>query len=224
MKALKDWAFLEHGEEIQTDGYFRLPFGGAHPLFMFNSGVRVQGSYASLADVTTGSPTSQSGTQIEFYVKKFPRQGNPRAVGLPITGWPIIKTFEKDLKDIAGEKEIHILNSGNLLRHVIIYPSSGTLLNSTKIEVDDGNDVIDDLPWHLHREEDKTTRFFDAIQPAGGFAAYSFNHLLPTTKSMVGKLALKADINSEANGKVTVVTVERMNPAEEAALVKKVAE
>jgi hypothetical protein len=214
---LKRIMLLETGEEIQTDGYFTLPFRGAFPWFLLKNGVRLQGDFAALADITTGSPTSQSGTKVDFWIKKFPRQGAPK----PVVGWPVIKTFEKDLASIAGEKLVHELNSGNLLQHVLIMPSSGTLINSVKVQIDDGDDVLRDLPWDVLREENKKQFFLDSIQPASGFAALSFPGLLNTDKGAVGKLHLTADINSEAGGKIRVVTVERMNPAEEAGLLKK---
>lgn len=212
---LKRLALLEHGEEIQADGYFGLNFGGAFPAFLFKNGVRMKHEFETLANLTTGSPTSQSGTRIDYYCRKFPRQGRPKAVG-----FPIIKTVEKDLQSVAGRRLVADLNSGNLLRHMLIIPSSGTLLNRVEVSIANGEDVLREHEWDVLREQNKRDYYFDAIEPATGFGAYSFPNM-HTDRDAVGKLELYADVNSEASGKVTIVTMERMNPADEAKLLAK---
>lgn len=213
---LKRLYMLEHGEELPADGYAYIPFGGAFPAHVFANGLRLQHEFETLANLTTGSPTSQSSTKVEWFARQFPRIGKPGNV----VGYPKIKTIEKDLVSVAGRKEVVNLNTGDLLRHMLIIPSSGTLINEVEVSIGDGEDVLRKHKWADLREQNKKDYFFDAVQPAAGFTAYSFPNL-PTDKGAVGRLSLFADVNSEASGKVTVVTMERMHPGDEAKIMAK---
>lgn len=219
VKNIKRLAQLEYGEEIMADGYWSLGFGGAFPAFLFSNGVRFKHAFETLANLTTGSPTSQSGTKIDYFLRKYPRQGR----GVKPVGFPVIKTVKTDLVSVSGRKLVANLNSGNLLRHMLIVPSSGTLINSVEVSIADGEDVLRDTPWEYLRELNKRDHFFDAREAASGFGAFSFPNLV-TDKGAIGKLELYADINSESGGAVTVVTLERMNPRDEAALLAKIAQ
>ena len=219
VKNLKRLAQLEYGEEVMADGYWSLAFGGAFPAFLFENGIRFKHSFDTLANLTTGSPTSQSGTKIDYFLRKFPRQGRPGNT----VGFPVIKTVTKDVQSVEGRKVIADLNSGNLLRHMLVIPSSGTLINSLEVSIADGEDILRDVPWEYLRELNKRDYFFDSREAATGFGALSFPNLI-TDKERVGKLQLFADIESEADGQITVVTMERMNPRDEGVILSKIAQ
>lgn len=218
---LKRFTQLEFGEEVMADGYMAFDFFGQFPAFLYENGITFKPTYETLANLTTGSPTSQAGTKIEWYLRKFPIQGKPPR---PV-GFPIIKTEAKDLPSLTGRKQVVNLNSGNLLRHLLIKPSSGTLITDVELSLADGEDVLYAHDWTTLRELNKLQYYFDAREAAGGYAAYTFGPSpLPTDKAVLGqKLDLYATVVSEASGKITVVTFEHMTPPAEAFLLQKIA-
>lgn len=216
---LKILHLLDHGEELPADGYLYLPFRGAFPAHVFENGIKFSHVFESLANLTTGSPTSQTGTKVDWSARIFPRQGKPEEV----RGFPIIKTFEVDLQSVAGRKVVLNLNSGNKLKHLLMIPSSGTLVNRVEVSVANGEDVWRDVAWAELAQQNKKDYFLDAAEGAAGWRAFTFPSI-PTGKNAVGRLDLWADINGEASGKMTVVTLEYMSTQDEQKLLAKLVE
>lgn len=204
---LKKLNLLTYRDNEPGEGYGFLDLGML-PSHLFTS-LDLNITWEALANLNDGDRTSAGDSFVDIQARETLNQGQE------IGDVPLVlhKTKTKNVADTDGEIEID-LRTGNVLQAVLVVPSSGTLVNHVDV-LQDGTkyhrkkEIWDDL-----REDNKLEFELDAL-PSGwatlNFDAFGEGSQALRTRQMES-LDLVADINSEANAEIRVVTVEIAQP------------
>lgn len=169
-------------------------------------------TFDTLANLTTGSPTSAAGTELRIRSKEVINAGQSPA-NVPLV---VHKVIEKDLVSLTGDQPIDI-RDGNRIQALIVIPSSTTLLNHLTVMQDGIKPWRHQDPYAVIQEENRADFELDATPT--DFAVINFDQGdgVPLDSKQTDTLELIANINSEASGKVRVLVIEQQAPPAKAA-------
>jgi hypothetical protein len=208
MQDLKKLNLLTYRDNEPGEGYAFLDLGML-PSHLFTS-LDLHITWEDLANLNDGDRTSAGDSYVDIQARETLNEGQD------IGDVPLVlhKTTIKDVANKSGEVTID-LRTGNVLQAALVIPSSTSLINHIDI-LQDGTkyhrkkEIWDDL-----REDNKLE--FELDNAPSDWAVLNFDAFGEGSQALRTKqmesLDLVADINSESDGEIRVVTVEIAQPS-----------
>lgn len=198
---------LQYRDNLASEGYAYLDLGRL-PSHKFTS-LELIVTWAALTAVTTGTPTSTTGTYVDIV------RMEELNVGQATDGIPLVlrktqsigasSTTAPDRKDIR---------SGNVLQAIVIIPSSTTLISTVSVIQDGVKYHVAAESWADLREENKADFELDAVQT--DFAVINFDKFGDGSQALrtmdMNTLELEFVTASEAGGSIRLVLIEVATP------------
>lgn len=195
---------LQYKDVPASEGYAYLDFHRLPVHALANVDLKI--TWGALSALTTGSPTSTTGTYLYLRALEEVNQGQPAAMP-PLF---LRKTYTLD----AGSKtEVkHDLQTGNIVHAVVVVPSSSTLIQSASVVQDGIKTHITPETWADLREENKADFELDAVQ--SDFGVLNFDLFGEGSQALrtdgMDTLELVFATASEAGQSIRIVVIERV--------------
>lgn len=202
MEDLRRLNLLQYKDTMAAEGYAYLDLGRLPTHALVSCELLL--SWAALTAVTTGTPTSTTGTYADIVRMEEVNTGQP------VKGIPLV--LRKSITaDAGGKTEVKVdVRSGNVLQAVMIVPSSSTLITDVSVVQDGIKYHLSKEEWATLREENKADFELDAIQ--SDFAVINFDKFGDGSQALrtaeMNTLELVFTVANEASQTIRVVPIE----------------
>lgn len=195
---------LQYKDTLASEGYAYLDFHRLPVHALANVDLHI--TWGSLSALTTGTPTSTTGTYLYLRALEEVNEGQPVG-GMPLY---LRKTYVLQANNVSEVK--HDLNSGNIVQAVLVVPSSSTLITSASVLQDGIKHHSTPDTWADLREENKADFELAAVQT--DFAIVNFDVFGEGSQAArtdgMDTLELVFATAAEASQTIRIVVIERV--------------